>query len=159
MLVWLFLYSLLPSISALRIPLHRSSLPKRSLASTRFPVSNHLNVVPTQSQYYAYLTIGTPPQVLRVLLDTTSPYIYLPSAACVSCLNSHKFHPTQSSTFHNLSTPVHLIVPGGAVNGTLGSDVIGLGSFKETDVKLVLGETGKYTSDRLVYDGVVVMGR
>jgi len=82
--------------------------------------------------------------------------LHLPALRSLCFLSKH---PTQSSTFHNLSTPVHLIVPGGAVNGTLGSDVIGLGSFKETDVKLVLGETGKYTSDRVVYDGVVVTGR
>lgn len=144
---------------ALRIPLHRSSYSGRSLASTRFPLSNYLNVVLTQTQYYANFTLGTPPQALTVLLDTSFSHIFLPSTVCITCPTQHKFASHQSSTFSNLSTPVQLISSAGAVNGTLSADVMSLGSLNVTEMRFVLGEKVKGYDTSVEYDGVVVRDR
>ncbi|KAK2613963.1 hypothetical protein N8I77_000829 [Diaporthe amygdali] len=53
----------------------------------------------TDLQWYAKISVGTPPQNFNVLLDTGSPAILLPVNNCTTCGLQSLFDPSKSSTF------------------------------------------------------------
>lgn len=63
------------ALASLHVPLTRrlpSALQSQAQLSDCLNLTNYLNVSPTQSQYYGWLEVGSPPQSLSVLIDTGS---------------------------------------------------------------------------------------
>ncbi|KAF7482878.1 hypothetical protein GHT09_005805 [Marmota monax] len=85
------------------------------------PLANYLD-----SQYFGKIYIGTPPQEFTVVFDTGSSDFWVPSLSCNSeaCENHHRFDPTESSTFQNLSKPLLVLYATGIVLGFLGYDTV-----------------------------------
>ncbi|KAM5162395.1 chymosin-like [Callospermophilus lateralis] len=85
------------------------------------PLANYLD-----SQYFGKIYIGTPPQEFTVVFDTGSSDFWVPSLSCNSeaCKNHHRFDPTESSTFQNLSKPLLVLYATGIVLGFLGYDTV-----------------------------------
>ncbi|XP_036047488.1 chymosin-like [Onychomys torridus] len=85
------------------------------------PLTNYLD-----SEYFGTIYIGTPPQEFTVVFDTGSSELWVPSVYCSSrvCQNHHRFDPSKSSTFQNLSKPLYVQYGTGRVQGFLGYDSV-----------------------------------
>ncbi|MBN3303097.1 PEPA protein, partial [Amia calva] len=96
-----------------------------------------------QIEYVAVISIGTPPQSFKVLPDTGSANLWVPSIYCNSyaCSNHQKFNPGQSSTFRSLNTPVSIAYGTGSMTGFLGYDTVNIGSIIDTNQMFGLSET------------------
>ncbi|AGO10765.1 AaceriAGR407Cp [[Ashbya] aceris (nom. inval.)] len=111
------------------------------------------------TQYSINVTLGTPPQVLSVALDTGLGNLWVPSAQCssMSCAMNKKYLHANSSTYRSNGEEVSLVSGSGSMKGYLSTDVLGLGDA-------VLGEQGfaEATSSDLPfiasYEGVFGLG-
>ncbi|RXM90681.1 Pepsin A [Acipenser ruthenus] len=88
--------------------------------------SNELLINHFDSMYYGIITIGTPPQSFKVLFDTGSSNLWLPSINCQSpaCTNHATFAPNASSTFQATNRVFYIVYSSGSMHGTLGYDTV-----------------------------------
>ncbi|GAB1287982.1 Chymosin [Apodemus speciosus] len=129
-----------------RIPLHkgkslRNTLKEQGLLEDflrghqdEFSEKNaHIGVVASEplinyldSEYFGTIYIGTPPQEFTVVFDTGSSELWVPSVYCSSrvCRNHHRFDPSKSFTFQNLSKPLFVQYGTGRVEGFLAYDTV-----------------------------------
>jgi hypothetical protein len=81
----------------------------------------------SNSQYYASVSIGTPPQTLNFQFSTAEGRSWMPSTSCVSpfCLFHNNFDLKNSSTAHSYpDDKVEIAVESQRVNGTVVSDTV-----------------------------------
>ncbi|XP_021052657.1 chymosin-like [Mus pahari] len=129
-----------------RIPLHkgkslRNTLKEQGLLEDflsrhqyEFSEKNsHIGVVASEplinyldSEYFGTIYIGTPPQEFTVVFDTGSSELWVPSVYCSSkaCRNHHRFDPSKSFTFQNLSKPLFVQYGTGRMEGFLAYDTV-----------------------------------
>ncbi|XP_069697358.1 pepsin A-like [Periplaneta americana] len=128
----------------LRVPLQRVRRPNgdRRQISAR----NGDEVPLSDPQYVATIELGTPGQPIRVVLDTGSSDLWVPSSElCDSgydCNLHHVFYPTKSKSFQQEDQPFSIQYGSGPVQGVCSSDVLqipGLSPMKIT-FGLVTGE-------------------
>ncbi|XP_041092046.1 pepsin A-like [Polyodon spathula] len=88
--------------------------------------SNEMLISNFDSMYYGIISIGTPPQSFKVLFDTGSSNLWLPSINCQSpaCRNHPTFAPNASSTFQATDRVFYIVYSSGSMNGILGYDTI-----------------------------------
>ncbi|XP_026645413.1 chymosin-like [Microtus ochrogaster] len=81
---------------------------------------------PLLSEYFGTIYIGTPPQEFTVVFDTGSSELWVPSVYCNSrvCQKHHRFDPSKSFTFQNLSKPLFVQYGTGRMQGFLGYDTV-----------------------------------
>ncbi|XP_044207789.1 pepsin A-like [Thunnus albacares] len=81
--------------------------------------------------YYGVVSIGTPPQSFKVIFDTGSSNLWVPSVYCSSqaCQNHKKFNPQQSSTFKWGDQPLSIQYGTGSMTGRLASDIVEVGGI------------------------------
>ncbi|XP_011266630.1 lysosomal aspartic protease [Camponotus floridanus] len=122
------------------------------------------------SEYYGNITIGTPPQQFKVLFDTGSSNLWIPSILCstanVACALHNKYDSTKSRTYKVNNTICSLqyditSIPfnSGSVSGFLSTDVVNVAGLN------VQGQTFAEAIDELVlalvvaeFDGILGMG-
>ncbi|KAH6945001.1 hypothetical protein HPB50_006707 [Hyalomma asiaticum] len=83
------------------------------------------------AQYYGDLSIGTPPQYFRILFDTGSSDLWVPSInkEFLSCPGLHQlYNPAKSCTYERNGTRVRLVYGSGPVYGEVAVDVVTIGS-------------------------------
>ncbi|XP_044307173.1 pepsin B-like [Varanus komodoensis] len=85
------------------------------------PITNLLN-----TYYFGEISIGTPPQNFRVLMDTGSANLWVPSVQCntYACGNHNKFDPSASSTFVNNGQTDTLYYGSGSLTIELAYDTV-----------------------------------
>jgi hypothetical protein len=91
-------------------------------------------------QYYANISLGTPPQYLSVLFDTGSSYNYIPSVTCdSSCSGEDRYDGSKSTTFKSLDTVKTLTYGKGTTYGVMSSDTFTIGDLLTArDLQFVL---------------------
>ncbi|KAJ7073634.1 aspartic peptidase A1 [Mycena amicta] len=93
------------------------------------PVSltNFLNV-----QYFAEITLGTPPQSFKVILDTASANLWVPSKKCFSpsCLGHSRYDSSKSATYKANGSEFSIA---GSVEGFVSQDKLRLGDLEVPD--------------------------
>ncbi|XP_006109124.2 pepsin F-like, partial [Myotis lucifugus] len=74
--------------------------------------------------YVGTIGIGTPPQKFKVIFDTGSADLWVPSIYCSSpaCLTHKTFDPLRSSTFQSTNRPIKLEYLSSSMTGLLGYD-------------------------------------
>ncbi|TGZ54799.1 Uncharacterized protein DBV15_11657 [Temnothorax longispinosus] len=129
--------------------------PIKPIKLLTIPLINHGNI-----RYYGNIEIGTPPQTFKVLFDTGSSALWVPSKNCnvsqPACLNHNKYDNTQSTTYVQGNGTFSIYYAAANVSGILSTDDVIVAG-----VKVVSQPFGVVTSDLSFeeeFDGVLGMG-
>ncbi|TFK75870.1 aspartic peptidase A1 [Pluteus cervinus] len=90
------------------------------------PLSNFMN-----AQYFTEITLGNPPQTFKVILDTGSSNLWVPSSKCTSiaCFLHTKYESGQSSTYKANGTEFSIQYGSGSMEGFVSNDVLTIGDL------------------------------
>lgn len=113
------------------------------------------------AQYFAEITLGTPPQSFSVVMDTGSSNLWVPSSRCKSipCLFHKKFDSSKSETYKQNDTKFTIHYGSGNIEGVISNDVLTVGdlvikgqdfgeSIKESGMAFIFGR----------FDGIFGLG-
>ncbi|KAG5732375.1 Vacuolar protease A [Termitomyces sp. T112] len=91
------------------------------------PLSNFMN-----AQYYSEITLGTPPQTFKVILDTGSSNLWVPSVQCTSiaCFLHTKYDSSGSSTYKANGSEFSIRYGSGSMEGFVSQDILTIGDLK-----------------------------
>jgi len=91
------------------------------------PVTNFLN-----AQYFSEISLGTPPQTFKVILDTGSSNLWVPSSECssIACYLHTKYDSSSSSTYKKNGTKFEIKYGSGELSGFVSNDVFQIGDLK-----------------------------
>jgi len=83
------------------------------------------------AQYYGTVEIGTPAQEFKVILDTGSSNLWVPSSACktLACMLHKKYDHTKSSTYMANGTTFSITYGSGGVSGYWSNENVVLGGL------------------------------
>jgi len=119
-----------------------------------------------EHMFIADISVGTPPQTMKCLLDTGTADIWIPSRRCRSCEQGHHFHADKSDTFMPavartdqglMPVPVRMDYKSGEVVGFLVQDTIGLGWVELRNQSFLIVEEANLPDHR-EWDGICGLG-
>ncbi|TFK89318.1 acid protease [Polyporus arcularius HHB13444] len=98
------------------------------------------------SSYIGEVTIGTPPQPFKVVLDTGSSDLWVAATECLSCGQTPPFDPTKSSTIQQITgisgqgQTIRIQYGSGQVAGILAADTVSMAGFTVNPQRFVVVE-------------------
>lgn len=90
------------------------------------PLTNYMN-----AQYYTEISLGTPPQKFKVILDTGSSNLWVPSIQCTSlaCYLHSKYNHDLSNTYKANGSEFSIRYGSGSLQGFISQDVLTIGDL------------------------------
>ncbi|XP_063338225.1 pepsin A-like [Pelmatolapia mariae] len=107
--------------------------------------------------YYGVISIGTPPQSFKVIFDTGSSNLWVPSIYCTSaaCNKHAKFNPGKSRTYRKDGKPLHIDYGTGSMTGFLGYDTVTVAGLAVTNQIFGLSQTEAPFMKYMQTDGIL----
>ncbi|KLO15692.1 endopeptidase [Schizopora paradoxa] len=113
------------------------------------------------SQYFTTITLGTPPQEFKVILDTGSSNLWVPSKKCspVACSSQAKYDSSASSTYKANGTKFGY-GPGSTMEGFVSNDDLSIGdlTLKSIDFAEIVEPGFAFASGNSKFDGILGLG-
>ncbi|RYP27034.1 hypothetical protein DL768_011371 [Monosporascus sp. mg162] len=93
------------------------------------PITNFMN-----AQYFSEISIGTPPQDFKVILDTGSSNLWVPSSQCgsIACYLHSKYDSSASSTYKANGSDFEIRYGSGSLSGFVSQDDVTIGDITVT---------------------------
>ncbi|XP_037569639.1 lysosomal aspartic protease-like [Dermacentor silvarum] len=115
------------------------------------------------AQYYGNISIGTPPQTFRVVFDTGSSDLWVPSARCppesVACRAHDRYDCFGSETYIEHGGPFLISYGSGSIVGKVSRDIVALEEYRVRGQ--YFGEAWTMIGDLFIsskFDGVLGLG-
>ncbi|KAK9065306.1 hypothetical protein SSX86_016689 [Deinandra increscens subsp. villosa] len=92
------------------------------------------------AQYFGEIGIGTPPQKFKVIFDTGSANLWIPSSECVSsisCFFHSKYDSSRSSTYKENGRPAAIHYNNGLLSGYFSKDIVEVGDLVVKDQEFI----------------------
>ncbi|KNG82124.1 vacuolar protease A [Aspergillus nomiae NRRL 13137] len=118
------------------------------------PVKNYRN-----TQYFSTIRIGTPPQKFKVVLDTASANLWVPSSKCktYSCKKHKKYKSALSQTYHKNGSEFEIYYGSGGMTGHVSEDMFTIGNLEVHEQ--LFGEATKVSGfSNVKADGILGLG-